>query len=131
MEDKRLLIMVCVTGQKTCERLIHEGVRIADEVRGDVRVVHVATGGAAFMGVSPAQEAEALEYLFRRAQEHGADMEVVRAQSAIDALEQISRARDVDCVVLGARRGRGGQDFAEQLRSRLPHVDVRVVFDEE
>ena len=34
------------------------------------------------------------------------------------------------CVVLGAARGRGAQDFADQLRSRLPHADVRVFFEE-
>lgn len=125
-----LRVMVCVTGQKTCERLIHEGARIAREIDGEVKVVHVATGGAPFMGVSPAQEAEALEYLFRRAQECGADMEVVRADSAVDALCGLAMQHDVDCVVLGAARGRGAQDFAEQLRSRLPRTDVRVVIDE-
>lgn len=128
--QKRLRVMVCVTGQKTCERLIREGARIAAEIEGEVHVVHVATGGAPFMGVSPEQEAEALEYLFRRAQEYGADMEVVRADSAVDALVRLAQEHDVDCVVLGAARGRGAQDFAVQLRSRLPHADVRVVYDE-
>ena len=127
---KSLRVMVCVTGQKTCERLIREGARIAAEIEGEVHVVHVATGGAPFMGASPKQEAEALEYLFRRAQESGADMEVVRADSAVEALVRLAQEHDVDCVVLGAARGRGAQDFAEQLRSRLPHADVRVVFEE-
>lgn len=128
--NDRLKVMVCVTGQRTCERLIHEGARIAGQVDGEMKVVHVATGGAPFMGVSARQEAEALEYLFRCAQACGAEMVVERADSAVDALVELAQRNDVDCLVLGAARGRGAQDFADQMRSRLPHADVRVFFEE-
>lgn len=35
-------IMVCVTQQKTCERLIKKGKELKDKIDGELHVVHVA-----------------------------------------------------------------------------------------
>ena len=40
MEKKHVL--VCVTGQKTCERLIAEGGRLAEELGAELSVVHAS-----------------------------------------------------------------------------------------
>ena len=42
-------VMVCVTGQKNCERLIREGAQIASIREVGVHVVHVAHEGERFM----------------------------------------------------------------------------------
>ena len=121
-----MLILVCVTGQKTCDRLIQEGAAIAGELDGRVSVVHVAARGAAILGNH--REGEALEYLFRAADEVGADMTVLRAEDALDALVDFARERQADCVVVGAASGREGGAFAERLRMRLPSAEVRSVY---
>lgn len=123
-----LRVLVCVTGQKTCERLIQEGAEIARELDGTVSVVHVA-GQRTVLG--SAQEGEALEYLFRTADEHGADMAVLRADGALDAMDvlvQYALAQEADCIVVGMAQGKAGGSFAEQLRARLPSVEVRSVY---
>ena len=124
--DNQIKVLVCVTGQKTCDRLIQEGAAIAGQLDGKVSVVHVAAKGAAILGNH--REGEALEYLFRAADEVGADMTVLRAEDVMDTLVDFAREQQVDCIVVGAGRGREGGDFAEQLRMRLPSVEVRSVY---
>ena len=43
-------VLVCVTGQKSCEHLIHVGAEIAREDGAELSVVHVAKMGANFLG---------------------------------------------------------------------------------
>ena len=53
-------VLVCVTGQKSCERLIEEGASIAQEHNIELSVVHVAKTGNNFLGsTSGITEAEA------------------------------------------------------------------------
>jgi len=124
--DSQIKVLVCVTGQMTCERLIREGADIAAQLDGRVSVVHVAAQGAAILGNR--REGEALEYLFRAADEVGADMTVLRADDVMDTLVDFAREQRVDCIVVGAGHGREGSDFAERLRVRLPSVEVRSVY---
>jgi K+-sensing histidine kinase KdpD len=124
-----LRVLVCVTGQKSCVGLIQEGARIAGELEGTVSVVHVAAQGANFLG-NP-KEGEALEYLYRAAEEVGADMAVIRADDALDTLVTYTQEQQADCMVVGTGRGRQGNDFAEKLRLRLPGVEVFSVYTDE
>ena len=122
-------ILVCVTGQKHCEKLIREGAALAKQREGRVSVVHVAAQGDVFLG-NP-KEGEALEYLFRAAAAQGAEMAVLRASDVLDALTDFARERQVDCVVLGVGKGRTGSEFADQLRARLPGVEVRSIYTQD
>ncbi len=126
LAGNQIRILVCVTGQKTCERLIQEGAAIARQLEGKVSVVHVAAQGAAILGNH--REGEALEYLFRAADEVGADMTVLRADDTMDTLAAFAREQQADCIVVGGAPGREGSDFAERLRLRLPNVEIRSVF---
>lgn len=116
-------VMVCVTGQKTCERLIKEGARIADIHGVEVHVVHVAHEGEHFMG-SGENEAEALEYLLRRSNEVGADMTVLHAKDPKAALCDYATKHEIGVVVLGVAPGTNALDFARDLEARLPGVDI-------
>ncbi len=116
-------VMVCVTGQKTCERLIKEGARVADLHSVGVHVVHVAPEGEHFMG-SGENEAEALEYLLRRSNEVGADMTVLHAKDPKAALCEYATKNDIGVVVLGVAPGTNALDFARTLEAKLPGVDI-------
>ena len=70
-------VLVCVTGQKNCERLISAGARRAEKLEAGLMVLHVAREDEHVMG-SPS-EAEALQYLFEKSAEQGGDMRVVRS----------------------------------------------------
>ena len=118
-------VVVCVTGQKTCERLIHDGAQLCGE--GDeLSVLHVAKKGAQLLGDQ--SEADALEYLFRISHQYGASMVVLRADNAVEAIHDFVVKYHVDTLLLG-RAGRPHEwDLASELRLRLPTADIRTVW---
>ncbi len=117
-------IMVCVTGQLTCERLIRAGAALAEKERAELSVVHVSRKGQNFLG-SPA-EGEALEYLFSISKEYGADMALLRDDDTVGALAAHAKRIGATHIVVGVSGGRGESDFSYALRAALPHAEVFV-----
>ena len=64
-------VVVCVTDQQSCVRLIHEGSRISVENSLPLYVLSVVP-----LKVAPRSCGEALEYLFSASREAGAEMTV-------------------------------------------------------
>lgn len=124
-----LHVLVCVTGQKTCERLISEGRRQADALGAELSVVHVGRQGAGLLGGSVA-EAEALEYLFKISSEHGADMTVIRSDEVVPTLVQHAKKIGASMLVLGSPR-KTRRDVTQELKSYLPDMEFRIVYTEE
>ena len=122
-------VLVCVTGQKTCERLIAEGGRLAAETGAELSVVHVARQGDGLLGGIVA-EAEALEYLFKVSTEHGADMAVIRSENVIETLANHAEKVGASLMVLGSSR-EVNRDVTKDLKARMPHMDFRIVYAEE
>lgn len=117
-------IMVCVTGQKTCDRLINRGTRYAAEEGAQLHVVHcVQTGRNA---LNYPNEGDALEYLFTAAQLAGGDMTMLRTDDTIDALVDFANKNEIDLVIMGAARG-SGVPITSLLQSRLPNVYFDIV----
>ena len=123
MEKKRVL--VCVTGQKSCERLIVIGAQRARQLEAELTVLHVARNGAAMMG--GLAEAEALEYLFQKATEYGGDMTVVRADNVLDALEKQARQQNAALIVTGRAANYSGWDLLDELKLRLADIPFCIV----
>ena len=76
-------VMVCVTGQRSCERLINHG---AKRKKDDQKlfIVHCVQTGHNFMNTT--FEADAIEYLFTCALLVNAELTILRADSVMDAL---------------------------------------------
>ena len=126
MKESRVL--VCVTGQKTCERLIAEGHRLAIEREEELSVLHVAKKGPELMG--NVSEAEALEYLFKVSSERGADMTVIRSDEVVKTVEMHARKIGASLIVLGASRA-GGRDLTLEMRRHMPDMDFHIVYTDE
>jgi len=122
---KESCVLVCVTGQKTCERLIAEGHRLAIEREEELSVLHVAHRGAELMGSF--SEAEALEYLFKVSSARGADMTVVRSDEVVKTVEKHARRIGASLIVLGAPRG-GGRDMTAEMRRHMPDMEFHIVY---
>jgi len=122
-------IMVCVTGQRSCDRLMAWGAERAAELGGDARlhVVHCVETGRKFMNA--AFESDAIEYLFTAAQLAGADLSLLRAENVDDALVDYALEHDVDIIILGeGSAGTQPKDhIAIRLQRRLPNVRFDVV----
>lgn len=122
-------VLVCVTGQKTCERLIAEGARLAEETGAGLSVVHVAKQGTGLLGGIVA-EAEALEYLFKVSTEHGADMTVIRSEHIVETLANHAGKVGADLMVLGSSR-EVRRDVTKDLKARIPDMEFNIVYTEE
>ena len=118
-------VLVCVTGQKTCERLISEGARLAQERGWELSVLHVARPGADLMGNH--SEAEALEYLFEKSKQRGADMTVIRSGEVVRTVEEHAGRIRAGLIVLGAPRD-SGRDMAAEIRRHLADMEFHIVY---
>ena len=119
-------VMVCVTRQKTCERLIKVGRNISIKREGDLKVVHVAKIGDNFLG-NP-DEGEAVEYLFQRSKTVGAEMTVLRADDTIGTIVEYAKKNNIDVIILGeGPSSKDDENIIKQIERRLPGVELRVV----
>lgn len=92
-------IMVCVTQQKTCDRLIQVGNDLIEKDVDELFIIHVAHYQFKFLGNS--KEGDALEYLFEKAREYGAQLTVVRSNDVQETLVDLVKKYDITHIVLG------------------------------
>ncbi|NLK73650.1 MAG: universal stress protein UspA [Clostridiales bacterium] len=111
-------VMVCVTQQKTCDRLIKHGAKFLGDDEGELFVIHVAKYGFNFLGNS--KEGEALEYLFEKSKEYGANLTVVRSNDVLKTLVELIEKNCITHVVLGE------SSEAEQKNDMVRNLVKRV-----
>lgn len=123
-------VMVCVTGQRSCERLILHGVKRSepggDGVRPPLYIVHCIQNGQRVMN-SP-DEADAIEYLFTCAQYAGAELTVLRADNVQQTLADFAHEHGVGVIILGApgEQGEHNGKFARSLQELLPEIEFDI-----
>ena len=119
-------VLVCVTVQRNCERLIRIGAELAQNAEGSLSVVHVARKGQRFLGSE--DEAAALEYLFQVSRESGADMTLLHSDDVCSSIASMAEKCRAEIIVLGAPpEHTRGMQLPSQLRARLPGVDVKEI----
>ena len=92
-------VMVCVTQQKTCDRLIRYGNDILGDNKGELFIIHVAHYKFNFLGNT--KEGEALEYLYEKALEYGANLTVVRSNDVLETLADLVKKNKITHIVVG------------------------------
>ncbi len=119
-------IMVCVTSQRSCDRLMARGAELASQAENArLHVVHCVETGRNFMNA--AYESDAIEYLFTAAQLAGADLSLLRAENVDDALVNYALEHDADIIILG--EGSPGAQFKDHIAIRLQRRLPGVRFD--
>lgn len=97
-------VLVLVTMQHACARLIREGVDLALREGRPVKVLHVVNPDAAPIG-EPAINAQALDYLYALSGEAGAEMCVLTSNVPVTAIANYA----TDCGARHVIMGGGGQ----------------------
>ena len=116
-------IMVCVTVQKTCERLIRRG-RAEQCAAGDtLHVVHVSAGGT-LLGAD--SDSEALEYLYEVSREAGAAMTVLRSEQVLPALEKYIHDQNISVLILGTPGAGKPNVIYDRLRAAFPALEIKI-----
>ena len=119
------IVMVCVTRQRTCARLVECGEEIARARNLPLHIVHAVKTGENFLG--NAVEGEALEYLFTAAQLAGGSLAMLRADDVEGTLETYAKAHKAAVLVLGASPSSAEDSFVSQIKRRLPEMQVEIV----
>ena len=117
-------LMVCVTGQRACERLIERGVlrRLPQQ---PFYVVHCVQKGRVFM--NSLSDSDAIEYLFTCASIAEAELAILREADVIDALVDFARGHEVSTIVLGSSPKQDATSFSSRLASKLHDVEFIIV----
>ena len=113
-------VLVCVTVQKECERLILAGRRFAEAEGLPLRVLHVMDEGKQ-AGFDPAAQ-EVLNHLYALSRDAHAEMTILRAQDVRQTIADYARKNGAVCVIVGSDK-RGDWAMAEDL---LELLDDRI-----
>ncbi|NLW41425.1 MAG: universal stress protein [Tissierellia bacterium] len=116
-------VMVCVTQQKTCERLILEGHKLIKSEEDKLYVIHVVNERENFLEY--ANDGEALEYLFNVSKKVGADLTVLRSKDVLKAIIDFAKSNHITHIVMGTPQNKGlGEKvgIGLQLQNNLPDV---------
>lgn len=119
-------VLICVTRQRSCERLIRVGYERSKTSGGKPYVIHVAPLGENFLG-NP-KEGEALDYLFDISKQVGAEMTVLRSNEVVEVLSNFSQKHNIGIIILGeSPSAQGKSDIIDKLRKKLTDVEFIVV----
>lgn len=120
-------VMVCVTQQITCERLIHYGRLFRDKINGQLHVIHVTGEDQNFLG--NVKENEALEYLFNISNKSGADLTVLRSKNIENTIIKFVIENNITHIVLGENKEAGG--VLTSLQEKLTNCNFHVISQDE
>jgi K+-sensing histidine kinase KdpD len=113
------MILVCVTDQESCGRLIEAGRQLADLADVPLKVICVRPRRMENWFGS-----DEVEYLFNRSKQLGAEMIIIFHDYAVEAVAEYIRTRDVHTIIVGMPPDPGQSIFISGLESRFPHIPI-------
>ena len=120
-------ILVLVTLQRACARLIRRGADMALGQHCPLHVLHVVTKGT--VGTVPHNlDAQTLDYLYALSGEAGAEMTVLSADVAPTAMAEFASHCGAKHIIMGG--GEHAAGIAETLAQLLPGVQVMITDEE-
>jgi K+-sensing histidine kinase KdpD len=119
-------ILVCVTQQKTCERLIRKAAEMKGTQNLEFFVIHVAKNSWSFLGND--KEGEALEYLFGISKSVGAYLTVLRSDNIVETISEFSIENNIGYIVMGqSPNDHSENNFYTELKNLLPNAEICIV----
>lgn len=116
------MILVCVTDQESCDRLIYAGRALAHLEEIDLKVICVRPKKAERWLAS-----DEVEYLFNLAKELAAEMLVYFSENAAETIASYIRDNKVNYVLVGMPLDPGNSVFISTLEDRCPGIPVITV----
>ena len=127
-------IMVCVTQQKSCERLIDYGVKLVTNDADELHVIHVVKENWKYFG--QLEEKDALDYLFEVSKSNNAMLTVLKAKDIEKALSDFAAKHKITDIIMGESfEGNEQQNMIRRLqeKTKIPvrFLVVPIHFDDE
>lgn len=119
-------ILVCITQQKTCERLIRKAAELKGEYGGALHVIHVVRNETNFLNND--KEGEALEYLFGISKSVGANLSVLKSDNVVEAIAEYALNNKIGCLIIGeSPKDQKENKFFNNLKKLLNNVEIRII----
>ena len=126
--EKRLQkILVCITPQSNSKRLIDHASDLAQEMPGELHILHVEKGNNIFM---TANTSGILQELFDYGADHGGVIHAVCGHDITEAIQNFIIDHDITRVVLGeppVGAVIASDSVIERLTLILPHVKLDIL----
>ena len=119
-------ILVCVTQQKNCERLILHAAEIKNKLKADeLHVIHVAKTNWNFL--NNIKEGEAIEYLFSISKSLGANLMVLKSDDIEKTIADYAKKNSISYIIIGASPNNIIENnFYKVLKKLLKNIDIHV-----
>lgn len=98
MERKN--VMVCVTDQKKCDRLIYNAMEQIDREHSEIFVIHILKNSV----ITDEESGEALEYLINLCNQYGAMASMLKAEDIKSALIRFAKDHQIHKIIMGESR---------------------------
>ncbi len=123
--DTRERVLVCVSRPELADDLVRRGARVAQRAHGDLLVVHVA-------GTEQRGEPEWIDAIRDLTSKLGGELEVIRADSAVEGVIGYAVRQHVTQVVVGEPLRPRWQEilrgsFVNRLIRNSPEIDIHVI----
>ena len=118
-------VLVCVTGQRSCERLIRYGKELIEGDGGNMMVAHIA--GYDLTELKEGDLAENLEFLHHCALEHEANLTIIRSDNVVGTMVSLINRFDISRLVLGETRKPNESESTKKAFMDLSHTDVQII----
>lgn len=121
MNSKKPSVLVCVTGQYDCDRLINAGFEKAVDLGYDLRVlcVHTPVSNVGLMS-------EEIEYLYQKSKDLGADMTISFSKNAPSCAADFAKKNNAKLLITGMPDARPN-GFVVTLHELLPKLKIYTV----
>lgn len=121
MNKSKAAVLVCVTGQRDCDRLIRVGKKIADECSASLQVLCVQSAAAGFD-----TNCDELEYLRQTARDAKAEMSVYFHDDAPLMAVGFAKKIKASHIVTGMAEA-PVNGFIEIVHKLLPRIQISMV----
>lgn len=116
-------IMVCVTQQRTCEKLIKKGASLRKSNNDELIIINAVNENDKFLNLQ--NDSDALEFLFKIAKEVDGELQVIRTKNVLDNLINFAKNNNVDYVILGHTNEKNKVNiFYEKFNEKLPFTEI-------
>ncbi|MGI6085378.1 MAG: universal stress protein [Acetivibrionales bacterium] len=117
-------ILVCVTRQKACERLIKAAAKLKKN-DGKLYVIHVTKENWNF--VDNSRDGEEMEYLFSMTKSYGADLTILNSDKIPETIAQFAEHYGIDLIVLGESPDGAQNAFKNRLETLLSDTGTEII----
>ncbi|MDW7668701.1 MAG: universal stress protein UspA [Bacillota bacterium] len=122
--SKERNIMVCVTNQKTCSRLIYKGDEVRNKNTDKLYIVHIINKKDRVLYGD--NDGDALEYLFDLAKNLNAELIVQRSSNTEKSIIKVAKEIEATHIILGKSNNENNQSFHKKISRKLKDINIVV-----